>query len=157
MEGISQWAVSVSICAAVVCIVEMLLSDTALEKTVRFVLGAFLLGAVLLPLGGVIQEGIQDIGWTEYTQQPDVTQTLNQQRKSYLEQALAGMIVKGLREQKGISPAKVEVHTDIDEQNCISIITAEVMLTAAEAEQGAAVSRYVKQEWGIECRTVIVS
>ena len=157
MDGFYQWAMGVSVCAVVVCIVEMLLSDTALEKTVRFVLGSFLLSAVLLPLGSAVQTGIQDIRWEQSAEEalPDSTILLTEQRQAYLEQAVAALIDKTLQAHH-ISAAKIEVHTDIDEDNCISMVTAEVMLHHTEAHRSSSVSRWVQEELGIECRTVIV-
>ncbi len=156
MEGLYQWAAAVSICAVVVCIVEMLLSDTALEKTVRLVLGLFLLSAVLLPIGNAVKDFGKEMEIPEYSEAvPDSTLSLEKQRKVCLERAAAELIDKKLKE-KGIEPAKVEVHTDIDTEGCIECITAEVMLHRQDAHRSAAVSRQVREELGIECRTIIV-
>ena len=155
MESVYEWAVSVSVCAVVVCIAEMLISDTAMEKTVRLVLGAFLLLGVLLPLGNVVSEGLKDIDCSLEEPVPDSLRTLTEQRKTYVEQSVAALVDKALREQ-GIQAAKVTVQTDIDEQNCISMITAEVMLHSADAYHSGTVSRCVRDTLGLECRTVIV-
>ena len=157
MEGVYQWAMGVSLCAVVVCIVEMLLSDTALEKTVRFVLGSFLLSAVILPLGGAVRTGVQDIPWEQYQEEalPNSGLRMMKQRQAYVEQSVAALVDKTLLEH-GISAAEITVQTDIDEDNCISMITAEVMLPSVEAPHSREVSRWVREELGIECRTVIV-
>ena len=56
MESVMQWAGGICISCGIVCIIEMLISDTVLEKTVRYVLGAFMLCAVIVPVGGFIRD-----------------------------------------------------------------------------------------------------
>ena len=54
MDELMKWATGICISSAVVCIVELFITDMALEKTVRYVLGALMLCSVIIPLGNVI-------------------------------------------------------------------------------------------------------
>lgn len=153
MEGIDNWAIAVTVCAIVVCIAELLISDTALEKTIRLVLGAFMLCAVLIPLGGVINDFSADslsIGKPSEV----LPQDINSLREKYLSEQIAALAETTLASHD-IKPSKVSAIIDKDENNSITRISAEVSLKDTDAKKAPKVSSILKDELGIECRTII--
>ncbi len=155
MDGFASWAAAVCICAVIVTISEMLISDTALEKNVRLALGAFMLCAVIIPLGGVV-EGIRDgidID-TEELSQADISGGTELCRLDYIKEQLMRLI-NGKLEENGIYPVKTEVLTDIDEDNCITMIRAEISLSHNDARRATLAVRLIKKELGISCKTLI--
>ena len=153
MEGIDQWAITVTVCAVVVCIAELLISDTALEKTLRLVMGAFMLCAVLIPLGETVSsfspEGL-------YPEQPSsfLPEDMASLKEGYMEDKVAGLIEDTLA-SRDVTPMKITVLMDKDENNSITGLSAEVSLSKADAKKAPEVTKILKDELGIECRTII--
>lgn len=154
MDSMMSWAVSVSVCAVVVCMVEMLISDTALEKTVRFVLGAFMLCAVILPLGGVVSELTAEIDSDALVCRNTLPETISLRREELLKGEIEELIRRTLSDS-GIEPKEIDVQMDIDGGGCISMITAEIRLDRRDAQQSVRVSQILRSELAIECKTVI--
>lgn len=153
MDSVIQWATSVCICSGIVCIIEMLLSDTALEKNVRFVLGALMLCAVIVPLGNVIGDFSRDFGNVGESS-TNIPETIARQRVDYLKQEIQALSKQYL-EQENIYPIGIDVNMDIDDTNCISIITAEVTLNRSDREQSVNVQRIFADRLGMECKIII--
>ncbi len=153
---IGSWALGVSACAIAVCLVELLISDTALEKTVRTTLGVVMLCAVLLPLGGLLPELSSLVSLPEQAPKDSgLPETLSQQREDMLNRELSELMADTLKKE-GITPVKIQVQTKVDENNCLSVTKAEVTLSGGDARRSAEISRLIKKELGIDCRTLIV-
>lgn len=155
MDGFASWAAVVCICAVIAAIVEMLVSDTALEKNVRLALGAFMLCAVIIPLGGAAEDikGVFDIGSEEYSQN-GFPEAADQSRLDYVKRQIM-MLINERLEENGIRPVKTEVFTDIDDDNSITMITAEITLGHNDARRASLAGRLIKKELGISCKTII--
>jgi len=153
MDGFVKWAAGICVSSAVVCIVEMFITDMALEKTVRYVLGALMLCTVIMPLGSVIGDFSLELGnFGEFS--GDIPQEISEQRIEYLESEIKGLIEKKLGEEN-IFPADTEVKMDIDENNCISMIRADVVLGKERIYSKKRVKE-ILEELGIDCRVSIV-
>lgn len=148
MDGFIKWATGICISSAVVCIVEMFITDMALEKTVRYVLGAFMLCSVIVPLGSVIGDFRADFGNVgEFS--GEIPQEIAEQRTEYLESEIIKLVENKLREEN-IFPVDTDVNMDIDESNCISIIMADVILEKKDI-YSAKRAKEILEELGIEC------
>ncbi len=154
MDSAEKWALTVSVCAVISCIVEMLSSDTRLEKNVRMTLGLFMLCAVVIPLGGVVTELSTDLEISDISYETDITDDMNSQRISYLERVIKKLVTERLGE-KGIVPLNVEVAMDIGSDNSISIITAEITIDKKDAASTSEITALLREELGIESKTVI--
>ena len=153
MDEFAKWATGICISSAVVCIVEMFISDMALEKTVRYVLGGIMLCTVILPLGSVIGEFRADIGSAEEFS-GEIPDKIAEQRVEYLESEIKGLIENKLAEEN-IFPVETSVCMDIDESNCISMIRAEIVLEKKDIYSAKRVKE-IAEELGIECRVSVV-
>ena len=91
MDELMKWATGICISSAVVCIVELFITDMALEKTVRYVLGALMLCSVIIPLGNVIGDFRADFGNVgEYS--GELPKEISEQRIEYLESEIKKLI-----------------------------------------------------------------
>lgn len=151
MNSFSGWAAAISICAVICTIIEMLISDSKLEKTVRFVLGAFMLCAIILPIGEMISE-FSDIDINQ-TIETDTDERFNEQRQEILEKQIVSLVDSTLAE-KNIYPQKTEVSMDIDEDLSISMVSVTVVLEKKDVEKANIVTDTIKTELGLECNTV---
>jgi len=84
----------------------------------------------------------------------DIPQEISEQRIEYLESEIKGLIEKKLGEEN-IFPADTEVKMDIDENNCISMIRADVVLGKERIYSKKRVKE-ILEELGIDCRVSIV-
>ena len=153
MDSVTQWAGGICISCVIVCIVEMLISDTALEKTVRYVLGAFMLCAVIVPVGGFLREisfELGDIGEIS----DDIPEDIENQRIEYLKSEIKKLILKKI-EDENIFPKEVRIDMDIDEDNCISIITADILLEKDDIHKSQKV-RNILNDLGIGCNISVL-
>lgn len=148
MSGIEAWAGTVSICAVISCIIEMAVSDTKLEKTVKFVLGAFMLCAVVIPLGQAVQ-GIGNIDFEKeyvYEQSED----FNYQKEKILKEQIKAL-VENILEREGLSDYETEIDMNIDSDNSIKMITARINLSRSDSEKYFFAAEKIRSELGIEC------
>lgn len=153
MESVIQWATGVCLCSGVVCITEMLISDTAIEKTVSFVLGAMMLCAVIVPLGGVVLDFSSDMEITANLPET-IPESVEKQREQFLRESVEELIRKNLEEEK-IFPDEIHVDMDIDEEKRITMITAEVTLARQKGDFAGKVRQILREELGIEAKTIL--
>lgn len=151
MNGLSAWALSVSICAVIACIVEMMTADTKLEKTVRFVLGAFMLCAIIIPVGNMASEfsGVNFDSKMTY----DISESFNEQKISMLKNEISTLVMTTLSKDN-IYPQKVETNMDISNDNCISMVSVTVVLDKKDREKAVKVTDTIKSGLGLECSIV---
>ena len=154
MDGISTWALGVSCCAVMTGIAQLLMSDTGMEKIVRFVLGGVLLCAVLLPLKDLVPELVSQVPVLDIRSGEELGLGMDELEKDFLISELKELVIDTLK-KNGISPKEVDVKMDIGEDRRINIITAEVMLNREDAKSSGDVSSLLKDSLGMECRTVI--
>ena len=147
-----KWAAAVAICSAVCCIVELLVTNTRLERTVRFVLGAFILCVLIMPLKGFTGDfsGIL----SEIPDSPEFSEDISRQREELLRKEIKVLVEKTLKES-GTEPYAVKIDMDIDDSSCISIITAEVTLKRSDAYKARYVRSVLNDKLSIKAKTVI--
>ncbi len=151
MNGISSWATAISICAIICTIVEMLISDSKLEKTVRFVLGAFMICAIIMPITDMTDE-ISEVDFN-ITMSDDSKEKFDIQKIELFKKQISSLVTSILSEEN-IYPQKIDVNMDIDENNSISIISVTVVLKKQDVEKANRVSYVIKTQLGLECNTV---
>ncbi len=153
MDEFMKWATGICVSSAVVCIVEMFISDMVLEKTVRYVLGVFMLCSVIVPLGNVIGDFSADIGNVgEFS--GDIPEEISQQRIEYLQSEIKRLIENKLAEEN-IFPVETSVCMDIDESNRISMIRADIILERKDIYRVKRVKE-VTGELGIESNVRVI-
>ncbi len=156
MGEAGRWALGVCTCGVVATIVEMLASNTRLEKNIRFVLGALLLCVVILPLGNVLSEAARSLSIPSEVSEISLTDSLSESRQKYVEDAVCRLIREKLAGE-GIEPAEIRVKTDIDGEQRITMITAELSIRRIQANRAAEAAALVKNDLGIPCRTIITT
>ncbi len=154
MNTLSSWAIGVSVCAVLSCLVELTVINTRLEKVIRFVVGAFMICAMILPLGGIKNDLLQlEFNSVLNTELPE---NLSAQQKELLQSEIAKLVRKTLKDG-GITPSKTEIDMDINDENCISMITAKVELERADLYKARQVKEMIAQKLSIDCQTTVKS
>ena len=153
LEKINSWALSVIVCAVIVSIAGMLPKSRGTEKTVRTVLGAFMLCAVILPFGGELAfagDTIREISIPPLEENHDIENA----GKRLTEKRIRGLIISRLA-QRSIVPGDVRVRLSSDEGGSISSVSAEIFFSRTDRSKAETAAEYIRTALGIECKAVI--
>ena len=123
----------------------------SLEKTVKFVLGVFMIGVMILPLNNIVSDiaGI-DIAVPENAEE---FREISEQRETMLKKELSLLVNKTLK-NKGIEPLKTKIDMDIDDESGISIIKAEITLKKADSYKVQKVKNILKNDLSIDAKVI---
>lgn len=127
MESISIWIAELCVCAAAVSLAEQLLPEGNVKKAVYFVMGLMIVTSFVSP--------ITHMEKLEFSK-PDNSLTLNENTDWFnritedLFQKEVEKIIKENLSEKKIDFKKIEIYTDINEDNCIFI--EQVRITVGE-------------------------
>lgn len=148
MEGINSWAAVVTICAVIACIVEIMTSNTKTEKSVRMVLGIFMLCAVIVPIADVIRE----IGAADFSSdyEFEASDSMREAEMDLLCSQLKDLTEKTLSE-KDIYPLSTDISIKTDDTGSIESIYADITLDRNSAQNAAAAEEIIRTELGFEC------
>ncbi|MBQ8133975.1 MAG: stage III sporulation protein AF [Clostridia bacterium] len=148
MEHLYSWALCVTICAVIACLTEMLTSDSKLEKTVRMVLGGFMLCAVIVPLIEAVNtfKEIEPETVPEYSSEENMKNAeINMLKKELM------ILLNTTLQKKGIEPLSLEISLDTDDSGNIGKISADIVLSSFDADKKLTTEETVQTELGMEC------
>lgn len=154
MEQITTWAAGLCLCALVCVILEIMTPDGNTEKIVRFVLGLFMICAVAAPL---VDISLNFEDWAvaaPYEENSQLEIEIQNQSLRLVNEALEEQI-ETVTARFNTVPIKTEIHTDIDGNNRISIVSVTIVLEHGIAEKALQIQNAVKTELGLDCDTVI--
>lgn len=149
MQEITLWANAVCAVAIVCAIFEMLAPDGNVSKMLNFVLGLFLVVAVLVPFANLIKSGviepdkidIEQEEFTFYEQVGDLTIACG---KSVIKNVVADCL-----KEKEIEYKKIQVSMDSSTGESIDIIRVEIYVSTAYRNQLTEIQNIVKEKTGI--------
>lgn len=156
MNEVIVWACSICAGAAVCLVCEMLLPIGKISKIVRFAVGIFMVGIIIMPLGGIVSAVSDEINGIKveeksFSEFEDKTQTEGT--------ALAKEKVKALVEEQleniGITAQKIEIITDSDKLYDIKGIESVIYISNEDRGQGLKIKNTIKNKLGLDC-TVLV-
>lgn len=156
MNEVIVWACSICAGAAVCLVCEMLLPIGKISKIVRFAVGIFMVGIIIMPLGGIVSAVCDEINGIKveeksFSEFEDKTQTEGT--------ALAKEKVKALVEEQleniGITAQKIEIITDSDKLYDIKGIESVIYISNEDRGQGLKIKNTIKNKLGLDC-TVLV-
>lgn len=132
MDSISAWAAVICIAVAICTIVSLISPSGNLGKMMGFVLGLFMLCALIVPVNKSFQNISFDLSQIDFSDFSDQNSSLLSDKISKQTEELGKESVKQLTEKilkkNKISYKKIEVITDIEEDNSISIVLVKVYI-----------------------------
>lgn len=154
MSSFSQWILAMCIAAVTGGLVRMLLPSGPMERTMRWVICAFTMSCLLLPL-------LQSSGWEWDFSSPEaavepntaLVEQVEEQTRYLVERELLSE-VQDVVEDEGAKLTKFHLNTDSDEPSGIDITKAEVVLRSSDAERCGRVRARLEEKLGL---TVLVS
>lgn len=148
-----------SICfSAIACsILELLVPSGKIEKTVRFVFGAFMVCALIIPICNIA--GKIDLNFKKYGElkvENKFKRKVDKQMKKAVNEKVESLIKESLKE-KGIEIIKVEVFTDTNEDNSISINKVRIYIKKGDEIVSKQIKKQVEKKLGIKAEVVMGS
>ena len=136
MNAVYQWATVVCLAAIVGAMIELVTPVGRMEKMVRFVLGAFMICAIITPFTSTAIKITFDLPTESSIRQEDASsfqQELNQQVLKVAAENIRALAVEELGKEQ-IIPQKIEVNMDTSDKESISIINVVVYLEESQKE-----------------------
>ncbi|MEG0693225.1 MAG: stage III sporulation protein AF [Oscillospiraceae bacterium] len=155
MEGIRLIGISICITMVVTSIFSMLTPDSKLDKVLKFSISLFFLTSLISPfVNNKLDFRIDISDITQTNQTRELSQSVENQ---FLSIAMSNIehTVENLLKRENISPKKVEVLININEDNSISINKLMVYIDKSDEKKKQAVEKIVKDGAGFAPQVVI--
>ncbi len=156
MNEVILWACSICAAAAICLVCEMLLPSGKMSKIVRFAVGIFMVGVIILPLGGIAGAISDELGG------------INVDEKSFSEledkaltdsTALAKEKIRSLVSEQlseiGVTANKIEIITDTDKLTDIKGIESVIYISEKDRGQGLKIKNRIKNNLGLDCKVLV--
>lgn len=149
MNGISSWAIVICIAALCSSVMSMLSPIGEMKKIFRYILGVFILCAIILPIGDIeIDDFSLDNLSGNIKEAENIASDINSITTENLYDSVTELINTQV-ESFEISPVKTEIIMDIDKTNCISITKAIIYINRRDAKYKQKIISAIKNNLGI--------
>lgn len=156
MSEVILWASSICAGAAVCLVCEMLLPSGKISKVVKFSVGVFMVGVIMLPLGNVINSvtsELDNIKIQEYSS--DFKGASEQDAASLAKENVRELVEKQLGEI-GVSAQKIEIITDSDKLSDITGIESVIYINNKDRGQSLKIKNRIQDRLGLDCRIAVI-
>ena len=157
MHSVIQWATVVCLAAVVGAMVELVTPSGRMEKMVRFVLGAFMICAIITPLTGTAFKITFDFSDSSPQNQERIESFEEQLDRQTLQ--VAANNIKALAQEalaeEGITPQKIEVFMDTSDKNSISITNLAVSLDQSQEASRVKARQILESKLGLVTEVTI--
>ncbi len=148
MEGIRLIGISICVTTVVTSIFSMLTPDSKLDKVLKFAISLFFLTSIISPfVNNKLDFHIDISDITQAPQTRELTQRVENQfisiAKSNIENTVENLLLR-----ENISPKKIEVLININEDNSISINKLMVYINKSDEKRKQAIEKIVKEGAG---------
>lgn len=155
MNIISSWAASVCIVSIICALFDMLVPEGNTTKMLNFVLGTFLVVAIVIPFVDIVKFGsfkvddikFDDSNYTLTQQNDDLTLEVG---KSTIER-----IITKVLQQKNIAYKKIIINMDSSTNKSIDIIRAEIHINSTDRNRLVEIQSIVKEQTGITPEVIV--
>lgn len=149
MSELTNWAGAVCATAVICALSEMLIPEGSTAKTVKLVLGLFLIVSVLIPIVNILRHGTFDMKNLSIPQnKTDIVQKADNLSMTY-GKSIVQKLISDCLDEKDIKYEKIDVSMDSSDGKSIDIIRAGIYIHAEERNSLAEIQRLVKEKTGI--------
>lgn len=148
LEVLRQWALSLIIASAAGTFAMVLSPRGSMDKTVRAVVGIFVVAVICSPLAQMKDINFSVQAFAEYELETENVEALRKQLVSACRNAVENQITDTAREL-GIEVESVEAEMNIDAENCIIIHKITVNITAENEEKAKEFSEILQKKLGV--------
>lgn len=155
MDNVAQWATVICIAAVMCMLFELLSPNGNMEKIMRFVLGLFMLCAIVIPLTQMVFNINIDLSQIDSNSinQSEVIDKVNSQSVDIGKETVISLVKQCLAEQNA-EAKKIEVSMDKKEDNSISIVLVTVYLDDIYKEDIVNIKTKLQDKLGIDVKIV---
>ncbi len=151
MSSVASWAVVICIAAVICGVLELLSPSTKMNGILRFVFGGFMLCAIIIPLSDIDLDfsAIPEVG--EMVSSAESSIASDEKSIDYVKSSIANL-VEGTLKKIPVTAEEISIDMDIDEDNCINMITVRLKISAEDMHLTDKVKQTIQEELGLECR-----
>lgn len=154
MDNISQWATVICIAAVVCVLFELLSPKGSMEKMLRFVLGLFMLCAIILPITqGAFTFHFDFSPQESFEQKSDFEQQTEEQIKELGKESVSTLTQQCMNKMN-VEAKKIEISMDTKQDNSISIVMVTVTIDPKDKDQKIKIRDTLKKELGLEVQVI---
>lgn len=156
MNEVIAWACSICAGAAVCLVCEMLLPSGKISKIVKFAVGIFMVGVIILPLGGIIDavaSEFDSVEIEEYSSQ--LESTAEEDAADLAKENIKELVVKQL-DKIGVTAQKIEIVTDSDKLSDITGIESVIYISNEDRGQALKIKNCIKENLGLDCTITVI-
>ncbi len=149
MSVISSWAASLCTVAIICAVLDMLVPQGNTTKMLNFVLGTFLVVAIIIPFVDIVKSGSFKADDIKFD---DNNYTLTQQNEDLtleVGKATVENIISKVLAENNIAYKKIVVSMDSSTNNSIDIIRAEIHINSTDRNRLVEIQEIVKEKTGI--------
>ncbi|MFU0833313.1 MAG: Stage III sporulation protein AF [Oscillospiraceae bacterium] len=155
MSGIREWATVICLAALSAAMLQSLVPNGSMERMAKFVIGAFIICALILPISKVALQinAVLKMEGQPAEENKMLNSTVNKQFEEAARQSITNLVQAELK-RMGIICKNVQVIMDTDENGSISINKVIVTLNGDEVSGHAGVSSALEKTLGIQTEVV---
>lgn len=155
MSQVQQWAGALCILILISAIIQYIIPSGVMERSMRLVLGGFVVLGLILPITDLVKNADWDISIPENPAVEEAcTEQANERILALAQNNVEALIAETLQEMH-IHAKKIAVKMDSDEDNCIVIEKAWIVLELSDAERLAETEEKIWSVLGIRAEVVL--
>ena len=151
MNGIKEWSAILCLAALASCMLEMIIPSGRMEKIMRFVLGGFLLCAIISPISN-LDFHFPDLEVSDSSQAQSFSVHFEQQVVDAARDNVEGLVGQKLREAQ-IPYKKVEAVMDTSSSDSIGI--SKLIVTTDNPEDKIRIQKYLEEHLQIQTEVAV--
>lgn len=152
MEGLNTWIIELCVCAVSIAIAENILPDGNVKKAVYFVLGLVVVTCFVSPIENF--ESLKLDLKSESEIVSENTDWLNRMTEDMFSDNVR-QLVEDCLSKMNVKPKNIEVHTDINEDNCIFISKVRITASSEYSERIDEIVDELYRTLGIDADVII--
>ncbi len=150
MSGVREWSTAICMAALVAAMLQSLVPNGSMERMVKFVIGAFIICAIIVPLTKIVPQ--ISVTLQESATSQDNSQfkgTVEKQLSTAAQDSITNLVVAELNNMN-IKCKNVNVIMDTNEDGSISINKVVVILAKGYGEDSQKASAHLEKTLGIK-------
>lgn len=155
MSAVQQWASALCVLVLISAIIQYVIPNGIMERSMKLVLGGFVILGLILPIIDLVRSEEWDFQMKEDTSITEhYLETTNNQIITIAQHNIEQLIAETLCEMN-INAKNIMVKMDISEDNCIMIEKAVLVIAFSDMEQAVAIEEKIWSALGIKAEVVI--
>ncbi len=158
MTDVIAWACTICAGAAVCLLCEMLLPKDKISKAVRFAVGVFMVGIIIVPLGSIgrtISDELSSVGIEERGNASELEDRAELDGAELAKENVA-RLVRNQLEDMGVNAERIEIKTDSDKLSDITGIESVIYINEKDRGQSLKIKNRIDGRLGLSCKIVVI-